>query len=174
MKRLLLCASLLFATVPATAQDHASMASAKPAAKPSTSLTLTGLAGKTATLTPADFKALPHVSVAVHNAHSNKDESYSGVPIATLLATVQPAKGEGPRVSANMQVVIAGATDGFQVALTLCDTNPECRSGQAIVADVQDGEPLKTDGAFKLILTEDKKPARWARNLSSLTVKALP
>lgn len=146
----------------------------KPASTPSTQLVLTGLAGKSRTLTTVELKALPHVSVSVHNAHNNKDESYSGVPVKDLLAMVEPAKGEGPKVSANMLVVVASATDGFHVAITLCDTNPECRSGQTIVADTQDGDALTADGAFKLILTEDKKPARWARNLQSLTVVAVP
>jgi hypothetical protein len=140
---------------------------------PSTELTLTGIAGKTKTLTPAEFKALPHVTVKVHNGHADKDESYSGVAMKDLLAMVEPAKGEGPKVSGNMIVVVAGATDNFRVAITLCDTNPECRNGQAIVADGEDGAPISTDGAFKMVLTEDKKPARWARNLSSLTVKAV-
>ena len=149
------------------------MSMPKTAAAASTSLTITGLGGKTAALSPADFKALPHVTVTVHNAHDNKDESYSGVSVATLLAAVLPAKGEGLKTSTNMMIVVAGATDGFQVAITLCDTNPDCRSGQAIVADAIYGEPIKADGAFKLILTEDKKPARWARNLSTLTVKAV-
>ena len=36
-----------------------------------------------------------------------------------------------------MTVVIAGATDNFHVALTLCNTDPGCRSGQAIVADAE-------------------------------------
>jgi hypothetical protein len=142
-------------------------------AAPSTELVLTGLSGKTKTLSPAEFKALPHISVKVHNAHADKDESYSGVPVRDLLAMVEPAKAEGPKVSGNMTLVIAGATDNFRVAITLCDTNPECRNGQAIVADMEDGDAIHADGAFKLILTEDKKPARWARNLSSLTVKAV-
>jgi hypothetical protein len=169
------CHAVVFALLlPFTA--HAQMAPGmdmkKPAA-PSTSLVLTGLAGKTKTLSVADFKALPHVTVKVHNGHNDKDESYSGVPVKELLTMVEPAKGEGPKVSGNMQVVIAGATDNFHVAITLCDTNPDCRNGQAIVADALDGAPLTTDGAFKLVLTEDKKPARWARNLESLTVKGL-
>jgi hypothetical protein len=159
--------------MPAQMADHAGMDMKKPAASASTQLVLTGIAGATKTLTPSEFKALPHVSVNVHNAHSGKDETYSGVAVKDLLAMVEPAKGEGPKVSSNMIVVIASATDNFHVAITLCDTNPDCRNGQAIVADVQDGEPIKTDGAFKLILTEDKKPARWARNLTSLTVKAV-
>ncbi len=146
----------------------------KPAPVPSTELTVTGLSGVTRAFAPADLKSMQHVSVSVHNAHNNKDESYSGVPLKDLLTLVEAPRDSGPKVSTNMQIVIAGATDGFHVALTLCDTNPECRNGQALVADMQDGTPLSTDGAFKLILTEDKKPARWVRNLQSLTVKAVP
>ncbi len=171
LTRVALVCSLLL-PVGAISAQTSGMAMPKPAAKPSTELTLTGLGGKTKTLAPADFKALPHVTVKVHNAHNGNDESYSGVAVKDLLATVEPAKGEGPKVSTNMQLVIAGATDNFHVAITLCDINPECRNGQAIVADTLDGAPLMADGAFKLVLTEDKKPARWARNLSSLTVKA--
>lgn len=168
MKSLLL-ASLLLAPASCVV---AQMEMHKPAATPSTTLTVTGLAGAAKTLSPAEFKALPHITVNVHNAHANKDESYSGVPVKDLLVMVAPAKGEGPKVSGNMTLVIAAATDGFQVAITLCDTNPECRNGQSVVADTLDGAPLTTDGAFKLVLSEDKKPARWARNLQSLTVKA--
>jgi hypothetical protein len=165
----LMIASLLLLPTPCL---FAQMDMHKPAATPSASLTVTGISGTAKTLSPADIKALPHITVNVHNAHTNKDESYSGVAVKDLLAIVAPAKGEGPKVSGNMTLVIAGATDGFQIAITLCDTNPECRNGQSIVADTLDGAPLSTDGAFKLVLSEDKKPARWARNLQSLTVKA--
>ena len=174
MKRLVLGTALLLPValnVIVTAQmpDHAGMPMKKSVA--STELLVTGIAGTTRTLTTADVKALPHVTVTVHNAHSNKDESYSGVPVKELLGMVEPASGAVPRASTNMTAVIAGATDDFHVVLAFCDINPDCRTGQAIVADMQDGATLTKDGAFKLILTEDKKPGRWVRNLSSLTVK---
>ena len=172
-----LLAVMLIAATAVTAQMPMGSKEAsahKPASAPSTALVITGLTGRSKTLSVADLKAMSHVSVSVHNAHNNKDESYSGVPVKDLLTMVEPAKGEGPKTSANMLVIVAAATDGFHVALTLCDTNPECRSGQAIVADTQDGASLTADGAFKLILTEDKRPARWARNLQSLTVQAVP
>ena len=173
--RTLALASLLFAASTAVAQDHAGMAMPKAAATPSTSLTVALLDGTTHVYSPEQFKALPHVSVHVHNAHNNQDETYSGVPVDTL---VNPTKGAGDPVSPahpspNVQVIVAGATDNFHVVITMCDANPQCRTGQTIVADTLDGKPLANDGAFKLVLTEDKKPARWARNLSSLTVKAL-
>ena len=174
MKHLAACTALFLALVAVqpNARAQADMPMHKAAAARSTSLTVTGLGSTTRTLSPDDFKALPHISVQVHNAHNNKDESYSGVPVRELLALVPPPAAT-KNVSTNMQVVVAGATDNFHVALTLCDTNPDCRSGQAIVADQQDGAPIAADGAFKLILTEDKRPARWARNLQSLIVKAV-
>lgn len=139
---------------------------------PSKTLALTGLHGETRTLTPDDLKAMPHVTVTVTNGHSHQQETYRGVPVATLLTLVATKPVEGaPRISPRTTVVVAGATDHFEVALTLCDTDPSCRSGQAIVADAEDGKPLTADGAFKLILTEDKMPGRWARNLDSLTEK---
>ena len=164
---------LLATTLPNAQAQHApGMAMGKPAAARSTTLTITGLGSTTRTLSADEFKAMPHTAVQVHNAHNGKDESYSGVPVRDLLALVPPPAGT-KNVSTNMQIVVASATDNFHVAMTLCDTNPDCRSGQAIVADMQDGAPIAADGSFKLIMTEDKKPARWARNLQSLTVKAV-
>ena len=140
--------------------------------QPSKTLTLIGLNGETKTLNADDLKAMPHVTVTVNNGHSHQQETYSGVAVKDLLAMVtnKPAGGT-TRVSPRTTVVIAGATDHFQVVLTLCDTDPGCRSGQAIVADAEDGKPLTADGAFKLILSEDKMPGRWARNLESLVEK---
>ncbi len=156
--------------------DHDAMGGMKrEAGVPSKSLTLTGLNGETRKLFLDDLKALPHVTVTVTNGHSHQQETYSGVAMKDLLAlvTTRPA-ADAPKLSPRMTVVIAGATDHFHVALTLCDTDPGCRSGQAIVADTEGGKPLTSDGAFKLILTEDKMPGRWVRNLDSLTEKSLP
>jgi hypothetical protein len=41
-----------------------------------------------------------------------------------------------------------------------------------IVATSMDGKPLGADGALKLISTEDKKPQRWVRNLTAITMKS--
>ena len=152
------------------------------AAAPSTTLTITGLDGVSKMLSVAEMMAMPQSSVTVTNGHTQKQETYGGVAVKDLLALVTPAHvvpvagtdaATRPRVSPRMTVVVARGTDGFRVAITLCDTDPECRSGQAIVADTVDGRSLTTDGAFKLILTEDKKPGRWVRNLDALTLKNL-
>lgn len=140
-------------------------------AKRSETLTVTGLDGKRVTLTSADMAKMPHVTVSVHNAHNKQDETYSGVPVNEIVKLVTPA-GK-PKVSPRMTILVFGATDNFHVALTACDTDPGCHNGQTIVADTLNNKPLETEGAFKLIITEDKKPGRWAHNLDSITINAV-
>jgi hypothetical protein len=36
-----------------------------------------------------------------------------------------------------------------------------------------DGKPLGQDGQLKLVDTSDKKPQRWVRNLSAITVRSV-
>lgn len=174
------CAALACCVAPA--QTVTQMTPTKhEAGVPSTTLTLTGADGTTKTLTVAELMRLPQTTATVMNSHTHQQETYGGVTVKDLLALLAPAKivpvagtdGMKTKVSSRMMVVVARGTDNFRVVLTLCDTDPSCRSGQAMVADTVDGRPLTTDGAFKLILTEDKTPGRWVRNLDALTVKNL-
>jgi len=144
-------------------------------ATPSTKLAVLGLDGKILTFNVADIKDLPHLTVTVNNAHTKTPETYSGVPVSELIKRAEPtlANGEKPKTKPLMTIVVAGGTDDYHIVLTLCDIDPSCRNGMVIVADRLDGQPLTQDGAFKLIVTEDKKPQRWVRNLDSLTIKAV-
>lgn len=122
-------------------------------------------------LSPADFKALPHISITVHNAHSNTDETYSGVPLADLLAKVNAPLGKELRGIALTHPILATGSDGYQVVLALAEIDPEFHTGTVLVADGMNGQPLDSkSGPFKLVVTEDKRPARWVRNLISIEV----
>ena len=66
-----------------TAGEHMGMAAKH--AMPSTTLVVT-LDGKAITLTQADLQVMPQKSLTVHNGHSSLDETYTGVPVAELLA----------------------------------------------------------------------------------------
>lgn len=63
-----------------TATEHAHAKAA-----PSTELRLT-VDGKTSTITMADLAAMPQKTITVHNEHTKKDESYTGVALGDLLA----------------------------------------------------------------------------------------
>jgi len=120
---------------------------------------------------PSDFQALPQITVTVHNGHTNADEAYSGVPLASLLAKVNAPLGKELHGEAMTGYVVATGSDGYSVVLSLAEVDPEFHAGQVLVADARDGKPLEKNGPFQLIVSDDKRPARWVHNLVSITLK---
>lgn len=123
-------------------------------------------------LSPTDFHLLPHVTITVHNSHTNASETYSGVPLATLLAKVNAPLGEELHGEAMTSYVMATGSDGYSVVLSLAEVDPSFHEGQVIVADARDGQPLGKPGPFQLIVTDDKRPARWVHNLGTIALQS--
>lgn len=124
-------------------------------------------------LKPADFKALPHLNITVHNEHSNADETYSGVRLADLLTKMNAPLGHDLRGPALAAYVEATGSDGYVAVLALAEVDPAFHPGDVIVADAMNGQPLDAkSGPYKLVVSEDKRPARWVRNLISIQLRA--
>jgi hypothetical protein len=140
------------------------------APSPSTHLTIKTYEGKTLTLSPEELAALPHKSVSVFNAHSKANETYSGVPLADLLSKVGVPLGESVRGKVFLTGVVASGVDGYGVLYSLAEVDPSIHTGDVIVADAVDGKKLDKDGAFKMVSSEERRPARWVRNLASISV----
>ena len=141
-------------------------------AEPSTTLSLTGLDGKTLSFSSADLKAMPHKSVTVFNEHAKANESYTGVLLTDLLTKAGVPTGKDLKGKAFLMYVLAEGTDHYRVLYSLDEVDGANHTGDVIVADTLDGAALTTDGAFKLVSTEDKRPARWVRNLTAITVRS--
>src|ERR1700681_1805464 len=94
------------------------------APSPSTHLTIKTYEGKTLTLTPEELAALPHKTVAVFNAHSKANETYSGVPLADLLDKAGVPLGESVRGKLFMIGVVAEGTDHYGVLYSLAEVDP--------------------------------------------------
>lgn len=125
-------------------------------------------------LMPNEFKALPHMIVTVHNEHTKTDETYSGVRVADLLAKMDAPLGSKLRGTALSAYLIATGSDGYVAVVALAEADPSFHSGEVIVADIMNGEPIgEKSGPFKLVVTEDKRPARWVRTLVSLELKSV-
>jgi hypothetical protein len=122
------------------------------------------------TFTPQDIAAMPHKSVSVYNQHTKANETYSGVPLADLLGKVGVPLGENVRGKMFLIGVVAEGTDHYSVLYALAEIDPSIHSGDVIVADSIEGQKLGKDGVFKMVSTEEKRPARWVRNLTSVTV----
>jgi hypothetical protein len=127
------------------------------------------------TLTATNVKALPHVSVTIHNSHTNADETYSGVRLSDLLAKIGAPLGNELRGKALADYVVAMGSDGYKAVLALGEVDSSFHPGEVLVADTMDGKPLDAhSGPFKLVVTEDKRPARSVRNLISIELKEAP
>jgi hypothetical protein len=137
---------------------------------PSTHLTIKTYEGKTLNFTPEELAALPHKQVAVFNAHSKTNETYSGVPLADLLGKAGVPLGESVRGKLLMVGIVAEGMDNYSVLYSLAEVDPSIHTGDVIVADMLDGQKLSKDGAFKMVSSEERRPARWVRNLTSISV----
>ena len=139
---------------------------------PSSSLTLT-IDGKPTTVTIAEMQAMPQKTVAVHNEHTKTDESYSGVPLSELLAKYGFAVDKTTHRKMLHSYVMAEGTDKYWVLYSLTEVEPSEHNGDVIVALSMNGKPLGADGQLKLVASEDKRPERWVRNLSSITIRTV-
>jgi DMSO/TMAO reductase YedYZ molybdopterin-dependent catalytic subunit len=121
----------------------------------------------------ADLKPMPRTTVTVHNEHSKADETYAGVRLADVLAKLAAPLGHDLRGAALSGYLVATGSDGYVAVIALAEVDPTFHSGEVLVADTMNGAPLDAkSGPFKLVVTEDKRPARWVRNLVSIELKS--
>jgi len=129
---------------------------------------------KTITFTLAEFHALPHVDVDAYDGHDKKTFHYSGVPVRALLTLAGVPANQAVRGPVLRTVILTHAADGYSITFALAEFEPDFTDRQIIVADRQDGQPLPGGvGPLRIVAPGDKRPARWARMLTSLQVTSV-
>jgi hypothetical protein len=138
---------------------------------PSTSLTVT-VDGKATTLSVTDLSAMPQKTMTVYNEHMKADETYTGVLLGDLLAKYGLPVDKTTHRKMLRSYIVAEGMDKYWVLYSVTEVEGSEHNGEVIVATSVGGKPLGEDGQFKLVDSEDKKPQRWVRNLSGITVKS--
>jgi hypothetical protein len=118
--------------------------------------------------TAAQLAALPHTNITVYNEHAKATQTYSGVPLIDLLTKL--GVPDKPRGKQFRIYLVAAGSDGYEVVYSLGEVTPDVHDGTGLVADSQDGKPIADDGPLKMVLTGEKRPARWVRNLVAVKV----
>jgi hypothetical protein len=122
-----------------------------------------------------EWKALKHISISASNAHEKKAAVYQGVPLLDLLQAAGVPTGENLRGKALATCIVVTASDGYKVTFSLAELDTGIGNRQVIVADSEDGQPLSaTAGPLRLVVLEDKRPARWVRMVKTIRVVANP
>jgi hypothetical protein len=163
---LLLIATTLTATI-AHGQAMAGHEHAK--ASVSTELKVS-IDGTSATLSLADLASLPQKTITVHNEHTKADETYAGVALGDLLAKYGFIVGQTTHRKMLRSYIKAEGTDKYWVLYSVTEVEGSEHTADVIVATSMNGKPLGDDGQIKLIDSADKKPQRWVRNLTAITL----
>jgi hypothetical protein len=68
-------------------------------------------------------------------------------------------------------VVVIEGGDGYITTFSVAELLPEIGGREAWLVFDEDGKPLpERDGALKVIVPADQKPARWVRDVTCITV----
>jgi hypothetical protein len=68
--------------------------------------------------------------------------------------------------------IVATGMDKYWVLYSVTEVEGSEHNADVIVAVAKDGKPLTEDGQNKLVTSGDKRPERWVRNLSVITLKS--
>jgi hypothetical protein len=124
---------------------------------------------RTEIVSAAQFSALPRTRAQVSQHDQTHD--FEGVALSSLLARVgvdvsHPLQGRD--LGAAIRVT---AADGYQVVLSLSEIDPATRKGSVLVADRDGGRPMgAADGPYRLVVSDDLRPARSARQVERIEV----
>jgi len=143
-------------------------------APPATVLAVQGDVATPLSLTADDLAKMPRQMVSVPGPDGSKIV-YEGVTLLDVLQKAGAPLGEKLRGKALATYVLAMARDGYQVAFTLGELDPQFGNESILVADKRDGKPLPADkqGPFRLVCPNDHEGARSVRMLETLHVVRL-
>jgi hypothetical protein len=118
---------------------------------------------------------LPRQKVRAKDPHSASTFEYEGVLLPDLLKAAGVTFGKdlkGPRLAA---YVLAEAKDGYRVIYSIGEIDPDTGNMQILVADKKDGGALPAaEGPVRFVLPQDKRAARWIRQVTGISVHQLP
>ncbi len=170
MRRAFASLLILFGVLQTTAfaeQPKADVASAAPA-----KISFVDEHGVEHLLGESDIAKLPRAVVKVVD-RDGKPAQYEGVRLAAILTSQGVKLGKalrGPRIA---QYLFFEASDGYRVVLAIAEADPETSGKTVLLADKKDGSPLSsTDGPWRLIVPDDKRPVRWIRMVRRITLKS--
>ncbi|WP_128548648.1 molybdopterin-dependent oxidoreductase [Larkinella soli] len=137
-------------------------------------LTVTGEVSRPLALQAADLKAMPHTEVTAKE-HDGRERRYSGVPLVEILRRAGTTLGSELRGANLTKYVIVKAADNYEVLFALPELDPGFTSRTVLLADAVDGAPLPEGvGPYRVIVPDEKKPARWIREVKTIEVRFAP
>ncbi|MDQ2855630.1 MAG: molybdopterin-dependent oxidoreductase [Acidobacteriota bacterium] len=134
-------------------------------------LTVGGAVEHPLKLTAGDLAKLPRRSVTA-KAHAGKVESFEGADLGEVLKLAGVKFGEHLSGKDLAQFVVVDAADGYRAVFALPELDPAFTDRVVLLADRRDGKPLaEKEGPLRIVIPDEKRAARWVRQVTSLTIR---
>lgn len=100
------------------------------------------------------------------------DHTYTGVVLADILQKAGATLGKELTKENLAKYVLVEASDGYRVIFGLAELDKAFTDRLIIVATLVDGKPLDArDGPFRIIVQDEKKPARCIKQVTSIKIQ---
>ena len=121
-------------------------------------------------ITTTDFRSYNQVKLK-HKDKEGKEHIYSGVVLADILQKAGVTLGENLKGKNLTKFMLAEAIDGYQVVFSLVELDKAYTDKLVILAKQVDGKPLAaTEGPYRIIVQDEKKPSRLIRQVTMLRI----
>jgi len=134
-------------------------------------LTVSGEVEHPLKLTASDLGALPRLTVRAKE-HSGQEAAFEGVALIEILRMSGVKFGEAVRGKALSTYLVVRASDNYQVVFTPPEVDPAFTDRTTLLADKKNGAPLSAaEGPLRIVVPDEKRQARWVRNVISISVR---
>jgi hypothetical protein len=121
-----------------------------------------------------EWAGLPRITIQAVD-HDGKDAKFEGVAARDVLKLVNAPLGKDLRGKNLATYVVAEAIDGYRVVYALTEFDTDFTDRVILIADRRDGQALGAkEGPLRIVVPGEKRPARWIRELVSISVKRVP
>jgi hypothetical protein len=135
-------------------------------------LTIQIESGKQLVLSKSEIETLPHVKVTIPASHDSEAPAiYEGVALESLLERAGLAFGHSLRGKRMASCLLVEAADGYHVVIALPEIDSDFTAKQVVLAFSQNGKPLdQKEGPYRIIIPDEKRMARWVKQVITLKI----
>ena len=129
--------------------------------------------GKPTVMARADIESLPHIKVST--SASGASATFEGVALEAVLEKAGVGFGTSLKGSRLASCLLVEAADGYRVMIALPELDPAFSDRQVLLAFLKDGKPLdEKEGPYRIVIPDEKRMARWVRQVIRLKIVEVP
>src|SRR5262245_46020632 len=134
-------------------------------------LTVGGTVDPVVRFTASDLPYCPRHQVQARD-HDQQPSTFEGILLSDVLQKVGLPMGRELRGKALTLYLLVEAADGYKVVFALPELDSMFTDKIVLLADQRDGKPLlEREGPLRIVVSDEKRQARWIRQVKSIEVR---